>query len=100
MLLARKACCRRPLASPRALANPTVAVTPKVVCCSESSTVHVLVASKNPVKINAADYAVRQCLHLLLELDEEDQQIISCQGVESDSGVPPQPIGDDETLLG
>ncbi len=53
---------------------------------------HVVVASSNPVKINAARDACRQCF-------EELQGVpVHVQGVAVSSGVQDQPWGDAETL--
>ncbi|KAG2486688.1 hypothetical protein HYH03_014617 [Edaphochlamys debaryana] len=51
----------------------------------------VLIASKNPVKLKAAQQALAQCFPTLqLEVIARD----------APSGVPDQPFGDEETLLG
>lgn len=52
----------------------------------------ILVGSTNRVKIAAVDSAVRSAFPKLLNLE--------VRGVASSSGVPDQPVGDDETLLG
>lgn len=51
----------------------------------------ILVASKNPVKINAVQQAIQRCF--------PDLQV-AIAGREAPSGVPDQPYGDEETLAG
>ena len=52
---------------------------------------HVVVASKNPVKIEAVRAAFSACL---------PGRGLEVEGVEARSGVTEQPVGDDETLTG
>lgn len=51
----------------------------------------IIVGSKNPVKINAAKHIFTQFF---------SDHIIDCTGVNALSGVPEQPIGEEETRIG
>jgi len=53
--------------------------------------VHVVVASKNPVKIRAVEAAIRE------QFPGDDSTVT---GIDVESGVSVQPLGDDETLTG
>ncbi|BBN82939.1 non-canonical purine NTP phosphatase [Pseudoalteromonas sp. A25] len=56
-----------------------------------SNIIKVLVGSQNPVKINAAKSVIARYF---------PNHQIDCQGVHAPSGVPEQPLGEDETRIG
>ena len=55
------------------------------------TTLNVVVGSKNPVKVNAAKHIFSLYF---------PEHTIQCQGVHAPSGVPDQPLGEDETRIG
>ncbi|CAM4078598.1 inosine/xanthosine triphosphatase [Pseudoalteromonas byunsanensis] len=58
---------------------------------AQNKTLKVLVGSKNPVKVNAAKHVIQGYF--------PDYQV-ECSGLHAPSGVPEQPLGEDETRQG
>ena len=60
-------------------------------CCHDLKSMKVAVGSTNPVKIAAAKEGMEKAI---------TGTLIECEGFSSPSGVPDQPVGDEETRLG
>lgn len=56
-----------------------------------SQLLHIIIGSKNPVKINAAKHIFARYF---------PEHIIECKGVHAPSNVPEQPLGEDQTHQG
>ena len=61
-----------------------------------SSSLHIAVGSKNPVKIQASVDGIRDSL----QLSKDSSTQIVAKGYDVSSDVPDQPIGDEQTKLG
>jgi hypothetical protein len=77
-------------AKPTTITTSTIASSPASSGCVAGPRL-VLVASKNPVKVDAVERALQLCFPFLE---------LSVQARNAPSGVPDQPRGDEETLAG
>ena len=66
-------------------------VQEEVKICSNSKVTNVAVGSTNPVKVAAAKEGLEKAMA---------NGVVVCEGFSSPSGVPDQPVGDEETRLG
>ena len=64
--------------------------------------INIAIGSKNPVKVMAATTGIKKALEALYrDTTELDKNIVINEtGIDVKSGVPDQPIGDEETKLG